>query len=161
MDAFEVSWTDLTPIDTCVERTGGEKKYPDITAGDGIYSGYFSQYSDKPGMYSVTITATDQSAAARIPTVSYVAAEDCCGSSYPSVSTIPSPPFSRIVSGSSFYVGQGAQYFIHNGRPQMRDVFGPVRVTDLHVSQLVNTSLSVAVSWTLRSSRIRSISFLI
>ena len=122
--------------------------YPDITAGDGIYSGYFAQYSDKPGMYSLTVTATDMAAAARIPTVSYVAAEDCCGSTYPAVSTIPSPPFSRIVSGSSFYVGQGAQYFIHNGRPQMRDVFPPVRVTDLHVSQLVNTSLSVTVSWT-------------
>lgn len=28
------SQADLTPIDTCIEKTGGEKKYPDITAGE-------------------------------------------------------------------------------------------------------------------------------
>ena len=122
--------------------------YPDITAGDGIYSGYFMSYSDKAGLYSVTVTARDSTASARVPTLSYVMAEDCCGSVYPAVTTIPSPPFTRITTGASFYMAQGAQFFIHNGSPRMRDTFAPVRVTDLAVSDKINSSLSVSLSWT-------------
>ena len=122
--------------------------YPDITSGDGIYSGYFTSFSDKPGMYSVHVRVTDRSASARVPTVSYVSAGDCCGSAYPAVTTIPSPPFTRYMFAASFYIGQGAQYLIHNGKPMMRDVFAPVRVTDLHVSDQVNSSLIVSLSWT-------------
>merc|ERR1719427_426013 len=48
----------------------------------------------------------------------------------------------------SFYVSQGAQYFIHNGIPEMKDIFPPSRITDLHISRHVNTSLQVYLSWT-------------
>ena len=122
--------------------------FPDVTSGDGIYSGYFTNYSDKPGIYGVNIVVSDMTASARIPTVSYVSAEDCCGSAYPAISTIPSPPFSRIMPGSSFYIGFGAQYYIHEGSPQMRDVFPPVQVTDLHVTAHLNSSQTVSLTWT-------------
>ena len=67
---------------------------------------------------------------------------------YPAVSTIPTPPFTRIVIAESFYVGQGAQYFINNGIPEIKDIFPPSRITDLHISRHVNTSLQVYLSWT-------------
>ena len=43
---------------------------------------------------------------------------------------------------------QGAQFLIHQGSPRMRDTFAPVRVTDLAVSEKINKSLSVSLSWT-------------
>ena len=128
--------------------TDGGSGYPDITAGDGIYSGYFTSYCDSPGTYSLVVTARDSSASARVPTLSYSLASDCCGSSYPSLNTIPTPPFTRIVTGQSFHVAVGAQYLIQDGTPQMRDVFPPVRVTDLRLSQLTNNSLQVSLAWT-------------
>ena len=121
--------------------------YPDITGGDGIYSGYFSSYCDTPGTYSLVVTARDMAASARVPTLSYSLASDCCGSSYPGLNTIPTPPFTRIVTGQSFQVAVGAQYLIENGTPQMRDVLAPVRVTDFTVAQQTNTSLQVSLAW--------------
>ena len=128
--------------------TDGGKGYPDITAGDGIYSGYFTSYCDTPGTYSLVVTARDSAASARVPTHSYSLASDCCGSSFPTTNTIPTPPFTRILTGQSFHVAVGAQYLIQDGTPQMRDVFPPVRVTDLKVFQVTNTSLQVSLAWT-------------
>eukprot|EP00090_Calanus_glacialis_P035817 TRINITY_DN6109_c0_g1_i2.p1 TRINITY_DN6109_c0_g1~~TRINITY_DN6109_c0_g1_i2.p1 ORF type:complete len:1093 (+),score=204.46 TRINITY_DN6109_c0_g1_i2:1-3279(+) len=122
--------------------------YPDITAGDGIYSAYFTSFSAQRGLYGVTVTASDGSGSARIPTVSSGTAEECCGSSYPTVSTIPTPPFKRIFMGPSFYVSQGAQFFIKDGIPEMRDIFPPARITDLHVEKHIENSLQVQLSWT-------------
>ena len=31
--------------------------YPDLTANDGVYSGYITQFADQPGSYSVKVTA--------------------------------------------------------------------------------------------------------
>jgi len=122
--------------------------YPDITAGDGIYSAYFTSFSAQQGLYGVTVTASDGSGSARIPTVSSGTEEECCGTSYPTVSTIPTPPFKRIVMGSSFYMSQGAQFFIKDGIPEMRDIFPPARITDLHVAKHIENSLEVQLSWT-------------
>ena len=130
-----------------LELTDSGSGYPDITAGDGIYSGYFTSYCDTPGTYSIVLTARDSAASARVPTLSYSLASDCCGSLYPSLNTIPTPPFTRILTGASFHVAVGAQYLIQDGTPQMRDVFPPVRVTDLAVSQLTNNSLQVSLAW--------------
>ena len=126
--------------------------YPDITANDGVYSGYFTQFSDKPGLYSVSVQVSDGAGSAQLATVSYASASDCCGSTWPAVTTIPAPPFSRLVTGASLYIGQGAQFFIQNGVPRMRDMFPPARVTDLALSSDLaletNDSNVVSVSWT-------------
>ena len=42
----------------------------------------------------------------QVPSLSYVMAEDCCGSLYPAITTLPSPPFTRLTTGASFYVSQ-------------------------------------------------------
>ena len=41
--------------------------YPDITAGDGVYSAYVPRYSMEPGFYSVRLTVTDNAGAATVP----------------------------------------------------------------------------------------------
>ena len=122
--------------------------YPDTTAGDGIYSAYFTQYSDKPGGYSLTVSASDSGAAARVPSYGVTeATADCCGSRYPALTTIPAPPFTRRATAPSFYLGRGAHYLIHQGEPRARDVFAPVRVTDLRVTRTANTSLGAQLTW--------------
>ena len=122
--------------------------YPDITAGDGIYSAYFTSFSATRGMYGVTVTASDGSGSARIPTVSSGTGQECCGTRYPTIATIPTPPFKRQVMGPSFYMSQGAQFFIKDGIPEMRDIFPPVRITDLHVARQIENQNEVQLSWT-------------
>ena len=111
--------------------------YPDTTAGDGIYSAYLTTFGPEPGFYSLVVRATDGGGSARIPTTALSPAQAdsdlCCGSRYPVASTIPTPSFTRIVLGSSFYLTQGVPYFIRDGVPVMSDLFPPVRITDLHV----------------------------
>ena len=69
--------------------------YPDITAGDGIYSAYFTDLGPEPGYYMVTVEAGD-AGSARIPSLSGGSgSKDCCGSSFPTLATIPTPSFSR------------------------------------------------------------------
>ena len=71
--------------------------YPDITAGDGIYSAYFTDLGPEPGYYMVTVRASD-AGLARIPSLSGGSrSRDCCGSSFPTLATIPTPSFSRWV----------------------------------------------------------------
>ena len=43
--------------------------YPDITAGDGIYSGYFADYATVPGLYTVRVVADNNDGLARTPKV--------------------------------------------------------------------------------------------
>jgi len=42
---------------------------PDITAGDGIYSGYFSDFAPVPGFYSFQVSADDNKGLAKTPKV--------------------------------------------------------------------------------------------
>merc|ERR1719245_54655 len=45
-------------------------------------------------------------------------------------------------------MAQGAQFFIKAGIPEMRDIFPPARITDLHVTKHVENNLEVQLSWT-------------
>ena len=44
--------------------------YPDITAGDGIYSAYFADYATVPGLYTIRVVADNNDGLARTPKVS-------------------------------------------------------------------------------------------
>lgn len=46
--------------------------YPDITAQDGIYSAYFTQFATVPGFYSVQVSADNNGGSARTPRFSTV-----------------------------------------------------------------------------------------
>ena len=52
------------------------------------------------------MVADDGAGNARIPSATSGMATDCCGSVYPTTSTIPTPSFRRVVMGSSFYLTQ-------------------------------------------------------
>ena len=43
--------------------------YPDITAGDGIYSAYFADYATVPGLYTIRVVADNNDGLARVPKV--------------------------------------------------------------------------------------------
>jgi hypothetical protein len=135
--------------------------YPDITAGDGIYSAYLTAFSPEPGFYSLVVRATDGGGNARIPTTTLSPAQSsegelCCGSHYPVATTIPTPSFTRIVLGPSFYLTQGVPYFIRDGVPVISDLFPPARITDLHlgsgndagISGATPNSLETVLLWT-------------
>ena len=41
--------------------------YPDVTADDGIYSAYFSDFAATPGLYSIRVEADNNDGLARTP----------------------------------------------------------------------------------------------
>ena len=100
---------------------------------------YLTMFSASRRIYSVTVTASDGSGSARIPTVSSGTDQECCGTRYPTISTIPTPPFKRQVMGTLFYISLGAQFFIKVRIPEMREIIPEVRISDIHlVRQLGN-----------------------
>ena len=132
-----------------VELEDSGTGYPDITQGDGIYSAYFTALGPEPGHYSVRVRAGDGAGAARIPSLSRGArAGDCCGSTFPTLATIPTPSFQRIVTAPSFYVAVGVQYFLRGGVPRMQDIFPPARISDLHLVSYGPAPLLASLSWT-------------
>ena len=136
-----------------VLRDGGSG-YPDITARDGVYTGYLTDYSPESGFYALSVRATDNEGRAqvRIRLIRVHATSDqhlcplkvskpygagamsvggggevCCGSALPEFFTVPTPPFERHVAAGSF-APPAVEYFVNeDGRPQMRDVFPPSR----------------------------------
>ena len=52
--------------------------YPDVTAGDGIYSAYFADYATVPGLYTIRVVADNNDGLARTPKVqaSFTVASD-------------------------------------------------------------------------------------
>ena len=54
--------------------------YPDITAGDGIYSAYFADYATVPGLYTIRVVADNNDGLARTPKVQTVFAVGSLGS---------------------------------------------------------------------------------
>ena len=122
--------------------------YPDITAGDGIYSGYFTQFSSEPSLYSVAISASNNSSASvvntkRLENVSL----DLTGSSFPTEPRIPLESFRRYAAAPSFYIRQGSEFSISSTILQRRDIFPPVRITDFRVANYFNNSLFVTLTW--------------
>ncbi|KAL3206703.1 hypothetical protein MRX96_039956 [Rhipicephalus microplus] len=102
---------------------------PDVTAGDGIYSRYFTGFSKK-GRYTLSVSAegSDQSVvvggALRNEGPSPPA--QCCGSQFPERGSVPSGRFSRYFEYGSF--------FSIADRPP-GDTYPPSRVTDLKASR--------------------------
>lgn len=107
--------------------------YPDITPGDGIYSAYFTQISSKPGFYTTNLQASDGAGGAQILNLDN--------------SETPTPSFTRYAR-ATFYLAEGAEYFIRDGIPQMNDKFPPARITDLKVENYLSDSLQVQLAWT-------------
>lgn len=125
--------------------------YPDITKGDGVYSGYLTDYSAEGGFYSyhVRVTSNDGKATISKPYGGASTDYECCGSELPEYFTsIPTQSFERYLTGPSFYSAQGVQYVIKNGAPQMKDIFPPSRVSDLRVVGYINSTLYASLSWT-------------
>ena len=110
--------------------------YPDLSPGDGIYSAYFTAISPQPGLYSISVQATDGAGLASIREIS------------DNNEQIPTPAFTRYAR-ASFHVAQGIKYFIRDdGRQQIEDVFPPARITDLRVAGYTHGSVSVELAWT-------------
>ena len=140
-----------------VARVGGRevalvdsgRGYPDITAGDGVYSGYFTQFRGEPGLYSVTVTATNNSSASVLNTkkLTNLTLEQGA-SAHPAQPSIPLEAFRRDTAAPSFAVTQGAQFYLRPGQLARRDVFPPVRVTDFRLEKTFNSSLFVSLAWT-------------
>ena len=127
--------------------------YPDVTAGDGVYSSYFTDLSPRSGAYQVTVRATHNDGKARTPKLAAsLNADDnvCCGSAAPVSYTVPTGPFTRHIAGPSFHVEQAANFYIRQGGGSglVNDVFPPSRITDFTVDNYLEESLFVTLRWT-------------
>ena len=124
--------------------------YPDITRGDGIYSGYFTQFTGQPGMYSVHIEAVNNSTASVVNTNKlHNKTRDFSGSSaWPLEPSVPLESFRRFTAAPSVYISHGSQFYISSSSVQKKDVFPPNRITDFRLTNYFNNSLFVTLSWT-------------
>lgn len=130
--------------------------YPDITANDGIYSAYFTEFASVPGFYSIEATATHNEGQARtikqqmgskpkaLSNSTNMAEdsrnpENCCGSRVEFVETLPTSPFHRQTVGTGFYIKQGIS--------PRTDIAAPSRILDFRVSRIINDSLYVELEW--------------
>lgn len=148
-DVFAVIQKPGSSSPTRIKLVDSGSGYPDITQGDAIYSGYFTQFSGEPGLYSVTIEAINNSTASIVNTKKLENSTiDCAGSSYPLEPSIPLESFNRFSATPSFYVSSGSEFYISSGSVQKRDVFPPNRVTDFKLANYFNNSLFVTLSWT-------------
>ena len=81
--------------------------YPDLTAGDGIYSAYFVDFTTEPGLYSVSLFADHNSGRASVPRPERPLEDDCCGSALaPLAFSIPTRSFERHAASTSFKVSE-------------------------------------------------------
>ena len=138
--------------DVSVQLVDNGLGYPDITRADGVYSGYFTQFSGEPAHYSVHIHAFNNSTATVINTkkmmINNVSISVQASSSLPTEPSVPLEAFKRFTAAPSFSVSQGSQYLISSSAVTKRDVFPPNRITDFTLSNYFNNSLFVTLSWT-------------
>ena len=143
-----------TPFEVTLTDSG--TGYPDVTAGDGIYSAYFTGFTAEPGLYSLVISVNNDADTASIPKLfgNPLMKEgiDCCGSTFGPPGSVhdslPTGQFQRKVVGPSFYVNEGVDYYMNkNGEPQVRDIFPPSRITDLSLMGYVNGTLYATLKW--------------
>ena len=137
---------------TLFDNGGG---YPDVTANDGVYSAYLTDYAAEAGFYSVKIEADNNNGAARVANPfnkasSAGSGQTCCGSRLKTGFSIPTPEFNRISNVDSAFVEWGARYVVKSdSSPVMQDIFPPGRITDLALTGTSNdSSLSIELSWT-------------
>ena len=124
--------------------------YPDITRGDGIYSGYFTQFTGEPGLYSVIIEAVNNSSASVVNTkkIENSTFDFSGSSSWPLEPSVPLESFRRFTAAPSFYISQGSEFYISSSSVEKKDVFPPNRITDFRLTNYFNNSLFVTLSWT-------------
>lgn len=115
--------------------------YPDITAGDGIYSRYFTGFSKK-GLYQLSVTAEGSDKSMVVGNTAgndlESASGQCCGWQFPNSGSVPSGPFSRYLEYGSFFSLQD--------KP-LGDIYPPSRIADLKVTHVDLESRRVSLEW--------------
>ena len=139
-----------SPDPITIQLVDSGSGYPDITAGDGIYSAYFTQFSGEPALYSVLIQAINNSTASviNIKKLENITISFDGSSVHPQEPSIPLESFRRFTTAPSFYNPHGSEYYISSSSVKKRDVFPPNRVTDFSLTNYFNNSLFVTLSWT-------------
>ena len=109
--------------------------YPDITAGDGLYSGYLPRLASRPGYYSVLVRVDTEAETAGAADTR-IGDSDCCGGAVPSVTSSSNLPASSQQSlSTSLYLSSSSQ----------EDEAPPNRISDLVASSQENR---VSLQWT-------------
>ena len=121
--------------------------YPDLESDDGIYSAYFTQFSQLAGLYSIKIEVRNHEGRASVASSTAQLTSDICGISYtPATHHIPSLHFTRYIRIPSFFLARGVRLSMQDGVPVRKDVYPPARITDLLVSGL--HQLVLELTWT-------------
>ena len=113
--------------------------YPDITAGDGIYSGFLPVFSPMAGPLSVSIRATEGGGSFTSPPILDNQAEDCCGSKVEHSRKDPTGKFSRFLASPALFTKMIS--------PNGTDVSPPSRIPDLRMLTTNHTSVTISLTW--------------
>ena len=108
--------------------------YPDITAGDGLYSGYLPRLASRPGYYSVLVQVHTEPETGEVA-VPRIGESDCCGSAVPAIITSSLSPSHQQSLSTSLYLSSTSQ----------EDVVPPNRISDLEAASEDNL---ISLSWT-------------
>ena len=141
-----------------IELVDNGRGYPDLTRGDGVYTGYFSQLAASPGYYIVTVEAVNNATATVVNTRKLEAMSSSnnninnstteVGSSFPTLPSIPLESFKRFTTAPSFYLATTAEFISVAGGPARRkDTVAPARITDFRLANYFNNSLFVTLAW--------------
>ena len=140
-----VSRPDGDSLDIVLHDSG--TGYPDLDTGDGVYSAYFTEFSQLAGFYGVTIEVRNHEGRASVASLPEELTGHVCGSPVSSIHSIPSLHFTRFIRIPSFFLSQGVRYSIKDGVPVRKDVYPPARITDLRVSGRWS-DVELELSWT-------------
>ena len=113
--------------------------YPDVTSGDGLYSGYLPTFSPVAGPLSVTIRATEGGRSFTSPSHDEEE-EDCCGSSRPHSRRDPTGKFSRYLASPAVFTLLVS--------PNGTDLSPPSRIPDLKLVATNHSSVTIGLTWT-------------
>ena len=111
--------------------------YPDITAGDGLYSGYLPRLAASPGFYSALVRVDTEPESAGVAETR-LGAGDCCGRSVPSVTRASLAASQQQSLSTSLYLRSSA-------REDQEDSAPPNRISDLVAASQDNL---IRLTWT-------------
>ena len=138
----EVSTPDGDTVKIVLHDSG--TGYPDLESGDGIYSGYLTEFSQLAGLYSVKVEVSNHEGRASVVSYRQRDQRQVCGRL--DTHLIPSLHFTRFLRSPSFFLSRGVRYEMVEGVPVRKDVYPPARITNLRVSPV--NDLSLELSWT-------------
>ena len=95
---FRPGGPDTNPPVSLMMRDNGAG-YPDITADDGIYSVYFTDFATVPGFYSVQVSADNNGGSARTPRLTGLTSSQLASAGGPGVSTEDSSNIHAVLTG--------------------------------------------------------------